>query len=184
MIRRSVLACLVPVCLVAAGLPRARAQAQWMLVNSTLSYHVSHSLREVDGVSAAARGKGSCENGTCLFFIAAPVNSFRSGDSNRDQRMLQAVRAAQYPSVVVRATFPDAELVSSTLYADVQVQFAGQVVRYQHVPLQKAENGNQVRITGIIPVTCSDFRIDRPRFMNEPIKNEIPVRVDMTWASQ
>jgi hypothetical protein len=38
-----------------------------------------------------------------------------------------------------------------------------------------------VHITGPIPLTCSDFNIDRPSFLTVPIKNEIPVRVGMTW---
>jgi hypothetical protein len=38
-----------------------------------------------------------------------------------------------------------------------------------------------VRITVTIPATCSDFKIDRPSFFTVPIKNEIPVRVDMMW---
>ncbi len=179
MFRAIVLACL----LIAAPFS-ARAQTQWMLVSSTLSYHMSHPIHEVDGISTAARGKGACQNGKCDFLIAAPVNTFKSGDSNRDLHMVQVVRGAENPMVVVRATFPDAELVSSTIYVDLQVQFAGQTAHYQHVPFQKSGNGNQARITGTIPSTCSDFKIDRPSFLTVPIKNEIPVRVDMTWKSQ
>jgi hypothetical protein len=41
--------------------------------------------------------------------------------------------------------------------------------------------GNSVRISGTIPATCSDFKIDRPSFLTVPIKNEIPVKVEMTW---
>lgn len=38
-----------------------------------------------------------------------------------------------------------------------------------------------VRITGTIPAKCSDFEIDRHSFLTVPIKNEIPVKVEMTW---
>ena len=171
-------------CLLAMASLSARAQSQWMLVSSTLSYHMSHPIHELDGTSTEARGKGTCLNSKCDFLIAAPVNSFKSGDSNRDLHMVQVVRGAENPMVVVRATFPDSQLVSGAIYADLQVQFAGQTAHYQHVPFQKTANGNQVRITGVIPSTCSDFKIDRPSFLTVPIKNEIPVRVDMTWKSQ
>lgn len=163
----------------------AFAQSQWMLLNSTLTYHMSHPIHEVDGTSTAARGKGACENGACNFLIAAPVNTFKSGDSNRDLHMIEVVRGAQNPMVVVRATFPESELASSTIDADLQVQFAGQTARYSHVAFQKTAAGeNTVRITGTIPTTCSDFKIDRPTFLAVPIKNEIPVRIDMTWKKQ
>ena len=35
------------------------ADHQWILKSSTLSYHVSHPLHQVDGMSHAARGKGA-----------------------------------------------------------------------------------------------------------------------------
>lgn len=180
MLRRCALIYAVFLCAPFAAL----AQAQWLLEHSTLSYHMSHPIHEVDGTSTAARGKGTCTNGTCDFLIAAPVNTFKSGDSNRDLHMIETVRGAEFPMVVVRATFPESELVNSTIDADLQVQFAGQTAHYQHIQFQKSGSGNQAHIVGTIPSTCSDFKIPRPSFLTVPIKNEIPVHVDMTWKSQ
>ncbi len=160
----------------------AQANTQWALDQSTLTYHMSHPIHEVDGVSHAAKGKGGCNAQTCDFLIAVPVKSFDSGDSNRDLHMLEATRGAQFPMVVVRTQFPQNATASATIYADLTVQFAGQTAHYSHVPFQKVDQGNQARITGTIPATCSDFKIDRPSFLTVPIKNEIPVRVDMTWS--
>jgi hypothetical protein len=42
-------------------------------------------------------------------------------------------------------------------------------------------DGTAHRITGTIPSTLTDFKIQAPTFLTVPIKNEIPVRVDMTW---
>jgi hypothetical protein len=41
------------------------ADHQWVLKQSTLTYHVSHPLHQSDGVSHAARGKGICHEGQC-----------------------------------------------------------------------------------------------------------------------
>ncbi len=159
----------------------AQADTQWILQQSTLTYHMSHPMHEVNGVSHAAKGKGICHAGQCNFLIAVPVKSFDSGDSNRDLHMIEATRGAQFPMVIVRTEFPEAETASPTVYANLEVQFAGQTAHYQHVPFQRVTQGNQVRISGTIPATCSDFKIDRPSFLTVPIKNEIPVKVDMTW---
>jgi hypothetical protein len=168
-----------------AALPTfAQSDTQWILEKSTLSYHMSHPVHEVDGVSHAAKGKGVCHAGQCDFLIAAPVNSFNSGDSNRDLHMLQVTRGAQFPMVIVRTHFPEAETTSPTVYADLEVQFAGQTATYKHVPFQRTTKGKDVEISGTIPSTCSDFKIDRPTFLTVPIKNEIPVRVDMTWEQK
>ena len=161
----------------------AQTGTQWVLQQSTLTYHMSHPMHEVDGTSHAARGKGTCQAGQCDFLIAAPVKSFDSGDTNRDLHMLETTRGAQFPMVVVRTHFPELETNAPTVYADLDVQFAGQAAHYPHVAFERTSQGNQVRITGVIPATCSDFKIDRPSFFTVPIKNEIPIKVDMTWQS-
>jgi YceI-like protein len=158
-----------------------QANANWVLEQSTLTYYVTHPIHHVQGSSHAARGKGVCHAGECDFLIAAPVKSFDSGDSNRDLHMLQVTRGAQFPMITVRTQFPEAATTSPTINADLEVQFAGQTAHYKGVPFQRMAQGNKVRITGTIPATCSDFKITPPSFLTVPIKNEIPVRADMTW---
>src|SRR5271169_6473200 len=92
----------------------AQTESQWVLSQSTLTYHVSHPLHQTDGVSHAARGKGTCHAGQCDFLIAVPVESFDSGDSNRDLHMLQATRGAQFPLVSVRTRLPETASASTT----------------------------------------------------------------------
>ena len=157
------------------------ADSQWVLEQSTLTYHVSHPLHQIDGVSHMARGKGVCHGGQCDFLVAVPVKSFDSGDSNRDLHMIQVVRGAQFPLVTVRFRLPEDAAGSATIRADLEIQFAGQTVEYKQVPFQHVAQGNQARISGTIPATLSDFKIEPPSLLAIPTKNEIPVRVEMTW---
>lgn len=159
----------------------AQTDTQWIMEQSTLTYHMSHPMHEVSGISRAAKGKGVCHAGQCDFLIAVPVKSFDSGDSNRDLHMIEATRGAQFPMVIVRTQFPHDATAASTIYADLEVQFAGQTAHYKQVPFERSAQGNNVQISGTIPATCSDFKIDRPSFLTVPIKNEIPVHVEMTW---
>jgi hypothetical protein len=167
--------------LLVASSPAASQDITWTLTQSTLSYHVSHALHQLDGVSHAARGKGACHEGQCDFLIAAPVKSFDSGDSNRDLHMLQVTRGGDFPMVVVRTKFPETETTSSTIHVDLEIQFSGQTVHYKQVPFQRVADGKDIRISGTIPATVSDFKIDPPKLLTIPIKNEIPVKVEMTW---
>lgn len=165
-----------------AALPGFGQQAsQWGPVQSTLTYHVTSPVHEVNGVSRAAKGKGVCQSGQCNFLVAAPVKSFDTGDTNRDLHMLEATRGAQAPMVVVRAHFPETELQQATIYADLEVQFAGETAHYEHVAFQRQSQGNDMRITGTVPSTCSDFKFQRPSFLGMSISNHIPVNVDTTW---
>jgi hypothetical protein len=147
---------------------------------STLTYHVSHPLHQTDGVSHAARGKGVCHAGQCDFLIAVPVKSFDSGDSNRDLHMLQVTRGAQFPIVSLRTQLREADSASATIHADLEIQFTGQTAKYMQVPFQLMTQGNQIRISGTIPATLTDFKIDPPSLLALPVRNEIPVRVEMT----
>jgi hypothetical protein len=162
----------------------AAADTQWVLDQSTLSYHVSHPLHQTNGVSHMAKGKGVCHAGQCDFLIAVPVKSFDSGDSNRDLHMLQVTRGGQFPLVTVRAQLPEAESASPAIHADLEIQFAGQTVTYKQVALQLTTQGKQIRISGTIPATLADFKIDPPSLLAVPVKNEIPIHVEMTWHPQ
>jgi hypothetical protein len=162
----------------------ARADSQWVLQSSTLTYHVSHPLHQVDGTSHAARGKGTCHAGQCDFLIAVLVKSFDSGDSNRDLHMLQVTRGAQYPLVTVRTHLPESAAGTTEIHADLDVEFAGQTAHYKDVPFQLSSQGNDRKLTGTIPTKLNDFKIDPPSLLTMPVKNDIPVKVEMTWHQQ
>jgi hypothetical protein len=162
----------------------AAGDSQWVLEESTLTYHVSHPLHESEGVTHAAKGKGSCHAGQCEFLIAVPLKSFDSGDSNRDLHMLQVTRAGEFPLVAVRTSLPEAAGSGGTIRADLEVEFAGQKVLYKQVAFEESTHEGRTRITGTIPATLADFKIEPPSLFAIPVKNEIPVRVELDWRKQ
>jgi hypothetical protein len=162
----------------------AAADSQWVLTQSTLTYHISHPLHQSEGVSHAARGKGVCHAGQCDFLIAVPVKSFDSGDSNRDLHMLQVTRGAEFPIVTVRTRLPESAATATTINADLEIQFAGQTAHFKQVPLKLETHNGETHIAGTIPATLTDFKIESPTLLTMPVKNEMPVRVDMTWRPQ
>lgn len=170
--------------LLAALTTFAAVDSQWLLQESTLTYHISHPLHQSEGVSHAAKGKGVCHAGQCDFLIAVPVKSFDSGDSNRDLHMLQVTRGAEFPLVTVRTRLPESDAAASSINADLEIQFAGQTAQFKQVPFKLEKQGELIHITGTIPATLTDFKIDPPSLLTMPVKNDIPIRVDMTWRPQ
>lgn len=162
----------------------AQTGSTWILKQSTLTYHVSHPLHHAEGISHAAKGKGECNAGQCNFLIAVPVKSFNSGNSNRDLHMLQTVRGADFPMVIVRTEVPESEIHGGQLHANLQIQFAGKTAEYKNVAFQLVAHGNQIQLTGTIPATLSDFKIPPPELLFVPIKNAIPVSAKMVWQKQ
>ena len=86
--------------------------------------------------------------------------------------------------VIVRTRLPESASTLTTIQADLEIQFAGQTAHYKQVPFQLAKQGNEIRITGTIPATLVDFKIDPPSLLTLPVKNEIPVRVELIWRPQ
>src|SRR6202162_1517596 len=114
----------------------AQTDSQGALKQSPLTYHVSHPLHQVDGVSHAARGKGVCHAGQCDLLIAVPIKSFDSGDSNRDLHMVQVTRGGEFPMVTVRTRLPESAASSATINADLEIQFAGQTAQCKKIPFK------------------------------------------------
>jgi hypothetical protein len=156
----------------------------WVLVKSTLTYHVSHKFHDTNGVSHAARGRGTCQAGQCDFLIAVPVKSFDSGDSNRDLHMLQVTRGGQFPMATVRTRLPEEAQGSTTIRADLEIDFAGQTATFASVPFEQVTTNDERRIDGTIPTTLAAFHIDPPLLFGIAVKDEIPVRVEMTWRRE
>jgi hypothetical protein len=71
-----------------------------------------------------------------------------------------------------------------TIHADLEVQFAGQTAHYKGVAFQLVNQGNDMKLSGTIPATLTDFNITPPSLLAMPIKDDIPVRVEMTWRRQ
>jgi hypothetical protein len=170
--------------LVLALSPAAGGDSQWVLEQATLTYHVSHPLHESEGVSRAARGKAVCHVGQCDFLIAVPVKSFDSGDSNRDLHMVQVTRGGEFPIITLRTRLPESASATATIRADLEIQFAGQTITYKQVSFEQATRDGATRISGTIPATLAAFKIDPPTLFAIPVKNEIPVHVEMTWRRQ
>src|SRR6202162_2158666 len=116
----------------------AAADSQWILQQSTLTYHVSHPLHQSEGVSHGAKGKGVCHAGQCDFLIAVPVKSFDSGDSNRDLHMIQVTRGVEFPMVTVRTRLPESAATSLNIKADLEIGFAGQTAQFKQVPFEQS----------------------------------------------
>ncbi len=160
------------------------ADSQWILVESTLTYHITHPLHSAAGISHAARGKGICHAGECNFLVAVPVKTFNSGNSNRDLHMLQVVRGAQFPMVVARFQMPEAEITLPTIHANLEIQFAGQTAEYKQVAFERTQKGTETEVKGTVPMKISDFKITPPELLFMPINNAVPVSVDTLWKRE
>ena len=160
------------------------SKGQWVLEKAEISYTVTHPLHVVHGKSLSAKGKGVCYGGRCDFLVAVPVKTFDSGDQNRDLHMLEVARAGLYPLIEVKAKTPEIKPGKNpkTIIADLEVDFAGQKVEYPKVQLIVQEwKSEEARITGGFTLSLKAFGITPPSLLTVPVKDDVPVKLDMTW---
>lgn len=159
-------------------------QGAWDLQESLLGYTVEHPFKKATGTSRAAKGKVRCSTRDCEALIAVAVNTFDSGDSNRDLHMLEATRGAAYPIITVRTRFT-ASATEGELRTDLQVEFAGEKVTIENVAItiKKAGTG-LLETTGQFTLRLSDFKIAPPSLLGMAIKNEVPLKFRAHWRRQ
>lgn len=160
------------------------SKGQWVLEKAEIGYTVTHPLHVVHGKSLSAKGKGVCYGSYCEFLVAVPVKSFDSGDQNRDLHMLEVTKAGLYPLIEVKARTPEIQSgpKTKTVIADLEVSFAGKKVDYPKVSLDVLEwKGDEAHLSGGFTLSLKAFDITAPSLLTMPIKDEIPVKLDMFW---
>src|SRR5256885_17248982 len=94
------------VLLVDGAVARAQQPADFAVdaKGSSLTYHLVHKMHKVDGVSHKVEGKARLmPDGKAQVSVRVPSESFDSANVNRDAHMKEAVEAAKYPFIELKA---------------------------------------------------------------------------------
>src|SRR5690349_9565992 len=71
---------------------------------STLTYHLVHKLKKVNGVSRRVEGRARLlPDGRAQVMVRASADSFDSGNVNRDAHMKEAIESERFPLVELKA---------------------------------------------------------------------------------
>lgn len=152
----------------------------WVLTEGSLTYHLGTTLHDVDGVSSKVKGKGVCDGKHCEFLVASKIDSFNSGNENRDIHMLEVTKAGLFPMVTARANF---EKLSKQIQAMVEIEFAGKKKEYKQ-SFEVLNNENKFQLKGVLPIKLSDFDIERPSFLGLKSDNELPIKIDLIFSEK
>lgn len=159
-------------------------KASWALEKSEITYTVTHPLHVVHGKSSSAMGKGVCYGEHCDFLVGVRVDSFDSGDQNRDLHMLEVTRAGLNPIIQVRAKTPPIrpDLKPKSVMADLEVDFAGKKVEFPKVRLDIPEwKDGEAHLTGGVTLSLKAFDITAPSLLTMPVQDAVPVNLNMFW---
>lgn len=151
--------------------------------SSTIRFHVSHALHDVDGFSKDLEGKAVArEDGTVQAMVRAPLASFRSGDSNRDAHMLEVLEVEKHPVVVFRGL---AKLDPSGALPEGPLRMTGEVELHgirSPVSMQltvSAGKDGVLHARGSFEVSLDAHKVERPALLFVKIADACRIDVDL-----
>jgi polyisoprenoid-binding protein YceI len=154
---------------------------------STLAYHLKHPFHGVDGVSRAAEGKARMlPDGTVQVMVRARVDSFDSGNSNRDAHMQEVTDAARHPYVVLKAVADGVHLDAYPAEVDVPLRGAldlhGVTRELAFVARVRFESAERAVVTATFPVSLTAYGVARPSLVFVPVGDELAITAHLTLA--
>lgn len=155
--------------------------------DSSLSYRLEHPLHAVDGRSRSVEGRARwLPDGRVQVTIRARVDSFDSGNSNRDAHMLEVMDAAARPWVTLKAV---AEGVRVDAWpAERVVRLRGELdLRGVARPLEldakvRFASPDRIEVEAGFPVSLTAHRIERPRLLFMAVADRLDVRARLSLA--
>jgi hypothetical protein len=157
---------------------------------STITYHVVHKLHHVSATSHQVDGTARLlGNDKAQVIVRAAVGSFDSGNVNRDAHMKEAVEAARFPTVEVKA-LADGMPIPKTFPTTVDKTFKSQVLfhgiqRVMDIVVKLIfENATRIRVTSNFAVSLDEFKVERPSLMFVKVADALGIDANLVFVRQ
>ena len=155
--------------------------------DSTITYHLVHKLHKFDGVCKSVEGRGRVlSDGKVQVAVRAKVESFDSGNANRDSHMKETIEAARFPLVELKAQGDSAP--PATFPATVDRTFKGEltfhgVKKSLDVPVKLTyASATNIRAEAHLSLSLDEFKVERPSLMFVKIDDALQVDVNISFA--
>lgn len=152
---------------------------------SSIGYHMVHKLHKFDALSKKVEGKVKIlPGGAAQIAMRAPVESFDSGNVNRDAHMKEVTEAAKFPHVEFKgicgdcatpASFPST--VDKTIKGEVS--FHG-IKKALDVPVKLTyESAGRIHAVAKLSLSLDEFKIERPSLLFAKVDDELKLDIDI-----
>lgn len=164
----------------APGAPRTFAVA----AESALAYRLQHKLHSVEGVSKAVEGRARIlPDGTVQAMVRARVDSFDSGNGNRDAHAREVLEAARHPFVVLKVAGKAPAVAAFPATVDVplrgELDFHGRTRPVEVAASVTWESPDRARVEADFPVSLEAHEIERPSLLFVKVEDRIDVSASL-----
>jgi polyisoprenoid-binding protein YceI len=173
------------VCMALSTLPRCFAQSKSAVAlkgESSITYRLVHPLHKVESTSNDFVSTLDLdESAKVITAVTARVDveTFNSGNSNRDSHAMEVIDAIQYPEVSFSSTAisqqGDSVHVSGTLLFHGQ---SGHIV----IDGDAQWSPGRLEIRGRFDVRLTDFKIERPSLLLIPVEDKLSFTLDAVYV--
>lgn len=156
---------------------------------SSISYKIVHKLHTVAGTSKAAKGKAVIlPDGKAQVMVSVPVQTFDSGNSQRDAHVKETVAAAAFPDVTLKA-LGEGVTVPASFPATVEKTFKGELSFHGEkktldIPVKLVfESATRVTATASFQISLESFKVERPSLLLVKVEDAARIEVSLVFKA-
>ena len=149
---------------------------QYEVTSNKIVYYGVHALHKWEGSTTKTTGTLSYDKNKKTYScnITVPLNTFSSGNDNRDSNMLTYCNAITYPDIIFKSKM----IAVNNEYIDLEgiIEFAGKKRNLKTVAHLIEFNENEFSIQGEFEILLSDFGIPQPSLLFIKMEDNILIK--------
>jgi polyisoprenoid-binding protein YceI len=156
---------------------------------SEVVYHLVHKLHHVDGRTHRVEGRALlAPDGRAQVELRLPMDSFDSGNVNRDAHMKEVVESAKFPTLELKALCPGLKLPppgqSQIVACKAQIDLHG-VKQLEDIKVEVTPGADgSVRGVSHFPISLDAFHIERPSLMFVKVDDAVEIDAKVMFKPQ
>ena len=149
---------------------------QYEVTSNKIVYYGVHALHEWEGSTTKTTGTLSYDKNKKIYScnITVPLNTFSSGNDNRDSNMLTYCNAITYPDIIFKSKM--IAVNNESIDLEGIIEFAGKKRNLKTVAHLIELNENEFSIQGEFGILLSDFGIPQPSLLFIKMEDNILIK--------
>ena len=149
---------------------------QYEVTSNKIVYYGVHALHKWEGSTTKTTGTLSYDKNKKTYScnITVPLNTFSSGNDNRDSNMLTYCNAITYPNIIFKSKM--IAVNNESIDLEGIIEFAGKKRNLKTVAHLIELNENEFSIQGEFEILLSDFGIPQPSLLFIKMEDNILIK--------
>ena len=150
--------------------------SSFRIENSLITYFGVHYLHKWKGSTSDVNGVVSYNKASEQYecSISVPLNTFSSGNDNRDSNMLVYCKAFDFPNINFQST--SIKVQENTLEIEGRIEFAGKEKEIKTSAKLNGLDNNLFAIEGELDILLSEFEVERPSLLFVEIEDIVKIK--------